>query len=63
MALPWWVSVVAAAIVYLVVGLAIPFLFHGSTVTAEAGEAAMDYGWMFALLFLIPAPFAAYHRH
>jgi restriction system protein len=63
LALPWWVSVVAAAIVYLVVGLAVPFLFSGSAVTAAVGEAAMDYGWMFALLFLIPAPFAAYHRH
>ncbi|MDB5924162.1 MAG: hypothetical protein JWN13_3098 [Betaproteobacteria bacterium] len=63
LALPWWVSVVTAAIIYLVVGLAIPFLFSGSAVTAQIGEAAMEYGWLFALLFLVPAPFAAYHRY
>jgi restriction system protein len=61
-ALPWWVSLVAAATVYLVVGLAIPFLFSGSA-TAEMGQAALDYGWIFALVFLIPAPFAAYRRY
>jgi restriction system protein len=61
-ALPWWVSLVAAATVYLVVGLAIPFLFSGSA-TAEMGQAALDYGWIFALIFLIPAPFAAYRRY
>ena len=62
LALPWWVSVLAAALVYLIVGLAIPFLFAGAA-TAEMGQAAMDYGWIFALAFLLPAPFAAYRRH
>jgi restriction system protein len=62
-ALPWWVSLVAAATVYLVVGLAIPFFFSGSAATAEMGQAALDYGWIFALVFLIPAPFAAYRRY
>jgi restriction system protein len=62
-ALPWWVSLVAAAIVYLVVGLAIPFVFSGSPGTADMGQAALEYGWIFALVFLIPAPFAAYRRY
>jgi restriction system protein len=62
-ALPWWVSLVAAATVYVVVGLAIPFLFSGSAATAEMGQAALDYGWIFALVFLIPAPFVAYGRY
>lgn len=61
--LPWWVSVVAAAIAYLIVGVAIPWLFSGSTRTVELGNAARTYGWIFALAFLLPAPFAAVRRH
>ena len=63
LALPWWVSVISAALVYFVVGLAIPFLFEGSSATREMGEAALDYGWMIALLFLVPAPFAVLRRY
>lgn len=63
LALPWWLSVVLAASIYAVLGLAIPLLFASSGVATDLGEAALDYGWLFALLFLIPAPFAAYQRH
>src|SRR2546423_10533770 len=61
--LPWWVSVAAAAVGYVVVGWAIPWLFSGRTAMKTMGDAARSYGWIFALVLLIPAPFAAVRRY
>jgi len=61
--LPWWVSVAAAVVVYIGVGLGIPRLFAGHAATASIGEAARSYGWIFALVLLLPTPFAAMRRY
>ena len=61
--LPWWISVAAAVAVYVIVGVAAPRLLAGYGATAELARAASSYGWLAALLVLIPAPFAAYRRY
>ena len=61
--LPWWISVAAAAAVYLILGIAAPRLLAGFSATAELARAAREYAWLAALVVLIPAPFAAYRRH
>ena len=61
--LPWWISVAAAAAVYLIVGYVIPRLFSGYSATAELARTSREYGWLAALAVLVPAPFAAYRRH
>jgi restriction system protein len=63
MELRWQTSVVAASCVYLLIRFAIPFVFSASAVTAGIAHAAREYAWIFGVLFLIPAPFAAFRQY
>ena len=58
LALPWWASLVAAAAIYILLGLALPSLLP------EAGfvRAARDHAWLAALIAALPAPFAFRRR-
>jgi restriction system protein len=61
--LPWWVSVVVAAIVYLSLRFALPAFLSGNTITAALGNASQQHAWLFGLLFLLPALVAAYRQY
>lgn len=56
MEMPWWVSVVVAAIAYGGLRFVAPAVLAGSPITAMLGQAARGHAWMFGLFLLIPAP-------
>ena len=55
--LPWWVSVIVAAMVFAVLRWAAPALTASRPTLAPLGQAAAGVSWI-AALFLLPAPFA-----
>ena len=55
--LPWWVSVIVAAMVFAVLRWAAPALTASRPTLAPLGQAAAGLSWI-AALFLLPAPFA-----
>lgn len=61
--LPWWVSVVVAAIVYLSLRFALPAFLSGNAITAALGQASQQHAWIFGLFFLLPAALAAYRQY
>ena len=62
-ALPWWVSVLFAAIIYIGVTFVLPALLSGHAITANLAKLAEQTGWMLAVLFLVPAPIAAFREY
>lgn len=57
--LPWWASIVAAATVYIGLKWILPALLGGNVLLQPLAGAMKAGAWIFALVFLIPAPFAA----
>lgn len=53
--LPWWVSVVVAALVYLGLATVLPALMGGSTIA----EVVSDLAWLIAAILLIPGVISA----
>ena len=58
LALPWWASLVAAAAIYILLGIALPSLLP----EADLVRAARDHAWLAALVAALPAPFAFQRR-
>ena len=63
MELPWWVSAVAAAVVYGAMRFILPAMLSGSSIGEGIAQAAREHAWMFGVFFLIPAPIAALRRY
>ncbi len=57
--LPWWASIVAAATVYIGLTSVLPTLLGGSVLLQPLAGLMKSGAWIFALVFLMPAPFAA----
>lgn len=57
--LPWWASIVVAATVYIGLKWILPTLLGGNVLLQPLAGAMKSGAWIFALIFLIPAPFAA----
>ncbi len=57
--LPWWASVIVAAVVYIGLKWILPAVFGGNLIFQPLAGAMKAYAWFFALVFLVPAPFAA----
>ena len=56
--LPWWVSVVAAGLVYGFLKWMLPGLAGQSVLLKGLAQALSANAWLFACLFLIPIPFS-----
>jgi len=56
--LPWWRSVFAAFLVYVFLSLMLPTLVGSSAILNGIAQDLQPIAWIFACLFLIPAPVA-----
>lgn len=56
--LPWWVSIVAAALVYLFLKAILPAILSGSAIGAGLAGAFQQLAGLIGAIFLLPAPFA-----
>lgn len=61
--LPWWVSVATALSAYLIISLGVPAMLSRSAVAEGLARAANEHAWMFSLVLLVPAPFAALREY
>jgi restriction system protein len=61
--LPWWVSVVVAAIAFLGLMIVVPAVFSTSVILRPMGEAVRQFAWLLALFLLVPAPIAAFRQY
>ncbi|MDP3515802.1 MAG: restriction endonuclease [Pseudohongiella sp.] len=60
--LPWWVSVIVSAVVYLLMAVVIPGMeFQGAVLNAATQTLPILAPW-FALVFLLPAPISWFSR-
>src|ERR1035437_309482 len=56
--LPWWVSVIAAGLVYGFLTWMLPTLVGSSVILKGLPQGLQPNAWLFACLFLIPIPFS-----
>ena len=63
MRLPWWVSVIVAGVVYLLLGFIVPSLSSDSIFLQSIGMMFQSIAPIFALIFLLPAPIAAWNSY
>jgi restriction system protein len=56
--LPWWVSVIAAGLVYGFLTWMLPTLAGSSAILKGIAQGLQPNAWIFAALFLIPIPFS-----
>src|SRR5665811_2368117 len=56
--LPWWVSVIAAGLVYAFLTWILPTLAGQNLLLKGLAQGMQPNAWIFASLFLIPVPFA-----
>ena len=56
--LPWWVSVIAAGLVYGFLTWMLPTLVGSSVILKGLAQGLQPNAWIFAALFLIPIPFS-----
>jgi restriction system protein len=60
--LPWWVSVLVAAIAYITLAYIIPLIQTENLVFKSLGKASPGFAPFVALFFLLPAPFSLYEK-
>ena len=53
---PWWVSVLASAVVYIALAFVVPSLESENQIIGMLLTALSNHAWFFALCLLIPAP-------
>jgi restriction system protein len=58
MQLPWWVSVIAAGLVYGFLTWMLPTLVGSSVILKGLAQGLQPNAWIFACLFLLPIPFS-----
>src|ERR1039458_577001 len=56
--LPWWISVIAAGLVYAFLTWMLPTLVGSSAILKGLAQGLQPNAWIFAALFLIPIPFS-----
>ncbi|MEX0740801.1 MAG: restriction endonuclease [Pseudohongiella sp.] len=54
--LPWWVSVIASITIYIFLSYGLPIMAADSMVLSAVSAGLSQNAYMFALLFLMPAP-------
>lgn len=59
--LPWWVCVIVAGIVYVVVRWLFPTLAGSRPVVGPLARAFANQAWWLAAVFLLPVPFALFN--
>ena len=59
--LPWWVSLIFAAVVYAAIRWVLPEFAGRNAALRAVGEALRDKAWMFALPFVVVAGVAAFN--
>ena len=59
--LPWWISVIASGLVYGFLAWMLPSMAGQSVLVKGMAQGLTANAWLFAALFLIPAPIAFFN--
>ncbi|MFO7931540.1 MAG: restriction endonuclease [Thermodesulfobacteriota bacterium] len=58
---PWWVSVLIAAAVFVLLKFVLPGVFTGQSLSGALAGGLSQAAWLIAVIVLIPAPVSAYN--